>query len=317
MRIGIDMMGGDYAPGVTVEGLKLAFKELPEDVTYHLFGDQAILEDMMKDFPLSDSRFVFVNAPDLVDMGDDPMRAFANKKESSLVKGFTYLAEGKIDVFCSAGNSGVMLVGAISGIGVIPGVIRPCVTVLLPREDGGSVLLLDVGINPECRPEVLLQYGKMGSLFMKHVMKIESPRVGLMNIGSEAKKGNTQIKATYGLMKESTAFEFIGNIEGYDLFSDECPDVVVCDGFVGNVILKYTEGLYVMLKRRNLVDEHIEKFNYEHIGGTPFLGINKNIILGHGISNHLAVKAMIINSYNVEMSGINRIFYNAFENEKV
>jgi len=309
------MMGGDYAPRVTVDGLKLAYQSLPDEVEYVLFGDE---EGLKKEFNTgSFDRISFVHAPLMIEMSDDPTKAFSSKRDSTIVKGFEYLAAGKIDGFCSAGNTGAMLVGAISAIGVIPGIIRPGITVSIPRENAGDVLLLDVGINPECRPEVLLQYGILGSLYTKHVKGIDNPSVGLLNIGSEDKKGNLLTKATFSLMKESGLFNFVGNIEGYDIFSDKCPDVIVCDGFVGNIILKHTEGLYALLKRRGLVDEYIEKFNFEHYGGTPILGINKNVIIGHGVSNDVAIKTMIENSYNVGKSEINKVFINAFKNEKV
>jgi len=209
-----------------------------------------------------------------------------------------------------------MLVGAISEIGLIPGVLRPCVTCIIPKEDGKECVLLDVGINPDCKPEVLYQYGIMGSLFSKHFLKNSNPSVALINIGSEEKKGNILIKATYALMKESKDFNFIGNIEGYDIFGENCPDVIVSDGFTGNIILKYTEGLYTLLKRRGLLDPFVEKFNFEQYGGTAILGVRKTVVIGHGVSNDQAIKSMIINSYLVAKAELNSIFIKEFKNGK-
>ena len=311
MKIGIDMMGGDYAPHVTIEGFKMAYQELPDKAEFVLFGDKEVVGQFSEY-----DRTTVITTTEVLDMGDEPTKGFATKKDSSIVKGFEYLSSGRIDVFCSAGNSGAMLVGAISVIGVIKGVIRPCITVSIPRENGGEIVMLDAGLNPDCKPEILMQYGFMGSLYSQYVKHCNEPKVGLLNIGSEEAKGSLLTKAAFGMMKECGKFNFKGNIEGYDIFDKNCPDVIVCDGFVGNVILKHTEGLYSLLKRRNLTDEFVENFNFEGHGGTPILGINKNVVMGHGVSTDKAIRTMIVNSWNVELSEINKIFINAFENEK-
>jgi len=316
MKIGIDLMGGDYAPTATVQGVKLALSELPETVELYLFGDKDVIEPLLKNEGINKDSYHLIHTSQVIEMGDDPTKGYSTKRDSSIVKGFNYLANDTINAFASAGNSGAMLVGAISEIGVISGITRPCITAFIPKENGDECALLDVGINPECKPEVLYQYGHMGSLFVQNIKKISNPRVALLNIGAEDKKGNLLSKATYNLMKESKDFNFVGNIEGYDIFSEKCPDVIVCDGFVGNILLKYSEGFYFMLKKRKLIDDYIEKFNFEQYGGTPILGIRKNVIIGHGVSNAAAIKSMIINSYLVAKSELNIIFINAFQNGK-
>lgn len=308
------MTGGDYAPRVTVDGFKIAIEDLPKDTEYVLFGEKEITDPLSVNY---NGRVTSVHTSGQIEMGDEPTKAFGSKKDSSIVKGFEYLSKGNIDVFCSAGNSGAMLVGATAVIGVIKGVIRPSITIPIPRENGKDAVLLDAGLNPECKAENLLQFGLMGSLYAQHVIHIKEPTVGLLNIGSEENKGSLLYKSTFNLMKESKRFSFVGNVEGYDLFTDRCPDVIVCDGFVGNIILKYTEGIYSLLKRKNITDSFVENFNFETYGGTPILGINKNVSIGHGMSTAVAIKSMIINSWHVAESQINKVFINTFEYEKI
>jgi phosphate acyltransferase len=186
-----------------------------------------------------------------------------------------------------------MLVGAMFTVKAIPGVIRPCITTILPKEHGGFGLLLDVGTNSDCKPDVLYQFGILGSIYAKEVYKIKNPRVGLLNIGEEPEKGNLVAQAAYSLMQNTKDFNFVGNVEGRDLFSDKC-DVIVCEGFVGNILLKSSEAFYDLLKSRNRSDEYFDRFNYELYGGTPVLGVNSNVIIGHGISSALAFKNMLV-----------------------
>jgi glycerol-3-phosphate acyltransferase PlsX len=175
----------------------------------------------------------------------------------------------------------------------VPGVIRPCITGILPKENGGFGVILDVGTNADCKPDVLYQFGILGSLFAKEVYKIQNPKVGLLNIGEEAEKGNLVSQAAYNLMKDSKDFNFIGNIEGRDLFGDAA-DVIVCEGFVGNVVLKSAEAFYKLIKTRKRSDDYFDRFNYELYGGTPVLGINSNVLIGHGISSAIAFKNMLL-----------------------
>lgn len=245
-------------------------------------------------------------------MGDYPARAFSQKPDSSIVKGFRLLAAGQIDGFISAGNTGAMMVGATQVIKAVPGVIRPCIAANVPRLDMNPLLLLDVGINPDCRPDVLYQYAILGSIYVKNVLNNPNPKVGLLNIGSEEEKGNLLTKAAFQTMKDSKDFNFIGNLEGNDIFSDKA-DVLVCDGFVGNVVIKEAEAFYAMIKKRHIKDEFFEHFNFENHGGTPILGINAPVIIGHGISNDVAIKNMILHAADVIKGNICEKFKEAFK----
>jgi glycerol-3-phosphate acyltransferase PlsX len=191
-----------------------------------------------------------------------------------------------------------MLVGAMFSVKTIPGVIRPAMTTIVPKLKGGLGILLDVGANADCKPDVLVQFGVLGSLLAQSVYDITNPRVALMNIGEEEEKGNILSQATYPLMKETSLFNFVGNVEGRDLFS-ETADVYVCDGFTGNVILKLAESFYVITRKKQLNDEFFDRFNYEQYGGSPILGVNAPVIVGHGISSPEAIKNMILLSKNM------------------
>lgn len=293
MRIGIDIMGGDYAPQKTTEGAILAQKELADQgIQLVLIGDQVEIERVLSDHSVDKNLFEIIHTDEVIGMGDHPIKAFKSKPKSSIGLGFHLLKEGKIDGFAGAGNTGAMMIGAMYSVQTIPGIIRPCITTVLPKENGGVNLILDVGINADCKPDVLYQFGVVGSLYAKHVLGIDNPKVGLLNIGEEPEKGNLLAQSTYNLMKDSTDFNFFGNIEGRDLYSDKC-DVIVCDGFTGNIVIKQAETTYHTLKNRNLLDDYFSRFNYEIYGGTPILGINSSVVVGHGISNEIAIKNMI------------------------
>jgi len=231
-------------------------------------------------------------------MGEHPARAFAQKPDASVVKAFRLLAHHEIDGFASAGNTGAMMVGAMQVIKSIPGIIRPCISAIVPRPGKFPLLLLDVGLNPDCDQEELNQYAILGDIYARQVLGIPSPRVGLLNIGEEEGKGNLVTKAAHQLMKDSTLFRFVGNVEGNDLFGEKA-DIMVCDGFVGNVMLKQAEAFYTMIRRRKIVDDFFEKFNFENYGGTPVLGINAPVLIAHGISNDVAIKNLIIHTAEV------------------
>jgi glycerol-3-phosphate acyltransferase PlsX len=184
---------------------------------------------------------------------------------------------------------------------------------MLPTDSDTPSIILDVGINPDTRPDVLYQYGILGSLYAKHILEIENPRVALLNIGSEEEKGNLLVKAAFTVFKESKEFNFIGNIEGHDLFSNEKADVIVCDGFVGNIVLKEAEAFYHLIKKRGINDRFFEKFNFENHGGTPILGVNSAAIIGHGISNDIAIKNMILHTLHVVKAGLIEKIKDAFK----
>jgi len=293
MKIGIDIMGGDFAPDATVSGAILAYKELPQNVRLVLIGDKEQIISSLTEKGADSNNFDIVHASEVISMGEHPTKAFTQKPNSSISIGFHLLKEGKIDGFASNGNTGAMLVGSMFSVKTISGVIRPCITSLLPKENGETGLILDVGINADCKPDVLYQFAILGSLFAEHVYGIKKPKVGLLNIGEEPEKGNLVSQATHSLMKDTKDFNFIGNVEGRDIFND-LADVIVCDGFTGNVVLKQAEALYTMIKKRGLSDAYFDRFNYENYGGTPVLGINSTVMIGHGISNDIAVKNMLL-----------------------
>ncbi|MBL4657352.1 MAG: phosphate acyltransferase PlsX [Flavobacteriales bacterium] len=291
MKIGLDIMGGDFAPDTTVSGALLAREELSSDVQLVLIGDEAEIKSRLKDH--DESAFEIVHAEESVGMAESPTKALVQKKNSGIAIGFRMLGSGEIDGFASTGNSGAMLVGSMRSVGAIPGIYRPCVVTPLPKMNGSVTILLDVGINADCKPDVLYQFAILGSIYAERVYNIKKPRVGLLNIGEEESKGNLLTQATHAMMKGTSDFNFTGNVEGRDLFNDDI-DVIVCDGFTGNVVLKEVEAFYSIIKKRGISDEYLDQFNYENYGGTPFLGINAPVVIGHGASSDLAVKNMII-----------------------
>ena len=298
MRIGLDAMGGDYAPKAVVEGAILAQKELSENDKIVLFGRCADILQILADNGVDSSLFEIVDADEVIDMHDKPAKAFAKKPNSSMAVGFKYLKEGKIDSFASAGNTGAMLVGTMYSVGVINGIMRPCLAALVPKVDGGVTLLTDVGVNPDAKPEMLVQFAILGSVYAKTALGMKNPKIGLANIGEEEEKGNAQTQAAHALMKENKSFEFFGNAEPVEIFKNNV-DVVVCDGFVGNMLMKHTEALARVFAKRGLVDDYVARFNYEIYGGLPLLGANSIVLIGHGISNAKAIKSMIFQSKNI------------------
>jgi glycerol-3-phosphate acyltransferase PlsX len=225
-------------------------------------------------------------------MHESPTRALKEKQQSSIAVGFHLLASGKTDAFISAGNTGAMLVGAMYSIKAIEGVIRPTISVVIPKDNGNTGILLDVGLNADCKAEHLNQFALLGSLYAHHILDIPNPRVALINIGEEEGKGNLLAQAAWPLLKENAEINFVGNIEGRDILIDKA-DVMVCDGFTGNVILKMAETFYEVTHAKNIRHEYLERFNFENYGGTPVLGVAKPVIIGHGISEARAFCNMI------------------------
>ncbi len=294
MRIGIDIMGGDYAPEATVLGSILAQKVLPAEDKIVMFGPKDKIEAICQREGVDPSVFEIVDAQQVIEMGDHPAKAFASKPNSSIAMGFGYLQKKLIDGFASAGSTGAMLVGTMYTIKAIPGVIRPCISSEMPQLKSTPTILLDVGLNADCRPDVLYQFAQIGSVYASQMYGIENPKIGLLNIGAESTKGNLVAKNAYETMNGSKDFNFIGNIEGDQLLGN-CPaDVVVTDGFMGNIALKEAEGLYKIIRKKGLSDEFFEKFNFENFGGTPVLGVNGVVLIGHGVSNDKAIKTMIL-----------------------
>ena len=312
MRIGLDVMGGDYAPKAIVEGAVMALNEIGESDRIVLIGDESAILEELKSLNISPDSFDIVHAEDVIDMHDKPIKAIASKKDSSMVRGFDMLKRKEIDSFASAGSTGAMLVGAMQSIGTIQGILRPCVGTMFPKLDGSLSLLLDVGTCPDAKPDVLAQFGLIGKVYVEKVFDIQNPKIGLLNIGEEEGKGNLQCIAAYKLMKETSDYQFIGNVEPQELFDSKC-DVFVCDGFVGNVILKHTEAFCKNMYKRGLMDNYFGQFNYEIYGGLPLLGVNGTVIIGHGISSNVAIKNMMIQSKNVFEANISEYLVKHFE----
>lgn len=292
MTIGIDMMGGDYAPLEAVKGIAAYLQAHTNPAKLALTGDKEKIEQLLAEHGLSTDNISVIHAPEVIGMHEHPTKALREKQQSSIAIGFHLLASGKTDAFISAGNTGAMLVGALFSIKALEGVIRPTISTIIPKAGGGTGLLLDVGLNADCKPEQLNQFAIMGTVYARHILGIENPRVGLINVGEEEGKGNLLAQATYPLLKENKHIHFIGNIEGRDLLMDKA-DVMVCEGFTGNILLKMAESLYDIGQQQSPGNEYFNRFNFEIYGGTPVLGVAKPVIIGHGISGAKAFMNMI------------------------
>lgn len=298
MKLGIDIMGGDYAPLVPLQGVVMALEHLPADVKLVLFGNEEVITSYLNENKVNSKSLEIVPTTEVIEMHDSPAIAFNQKTNSSITVGFKHLKTDQINGFASAGSTGAMMVGAMHVIKAIEGIMRPCIASVVPRMDGTYALIADVGLNPDCKPDVLYQYAIICSKYAQFVLGVNDPRIALLNIGSEPEKGNLLAKATYDMMWQTKDFNFVGNVEGYDIFKDKA-DVIITDGFVGNVILKMAEGFYFLLKKRNMVDDYFAKFNFENYGGTPILGVNKTVIIGHGASTPKAIMNMILHTHKV------------------
>lgn len=292
MNIALDMMGGDYAPLEAVKGISLFLAEGGSNISLTLIGDEAKANELLLANAIPLENIVVLHAAQFIGMNEHPTKALREKQQSSIAIGFSLLAAGKTDAFISAGNTGAMMVGALYSIKPIEGVTRPTIGAYIPRENGTLGLLVDAGINADCKPENLTQFAILGSLYAEHILGYKTPKIGLINLGEEEGKGNLLAQAAYPLLKENKHLNFIGNIEGRDILLDKA-DVMVCDGFTGNVVLKMAESIYDLVQRRGIQDEHFDRFNFEVYGGVPVLGVAKPVIIGHGISKGIAFKNMI------------------------
>lgn len=305
-------MGSDHGPVVPIRASILAANELPEGTRLALIGNEEAILQALHAEQADPADFDIVPSRDDITMSDHATKALPAKPESSIALGFKLLQQGKLDAFASTGNTGAMLVGSVLVLKPIPGVLRPCITSILPKADGSFGLMVDVGANADCKPEVLFQFGLLGSLFAKHVYRIPSPKVALLSIGEEEKKGNALTLAAHALMKGTDRFNFVGNVEGRDLFHDKA-DVVVCDGFTGNVVLKALEGFHDLVKKRGGNDPFLERFDYQNYGGTPVLGVDGSVIIGHGISNEQTIKNMLLFTREVVESRLHERIREAFQ----
>ncbi|MFY7651573.1 MAG: phosphate acyltransferase PlsX [Chitinophagaceae bacterium] len=293
MNIGLDMMGGDFAPLEAVKGIQLFLQQHSTNAQIYCIGDTAVIKPLLEEFTVVSPNVHIVHATEVIGYHEHPTKALKEKTNSSIAIGFHLLATGKIDAFLSAGNTGAMLVGAMFSIKALPGVLRPTIATIVPQTNGKTGVLLDVGLNADCKPEHLNQFALLGSLYATHLLSIENPTVGLVNIGEEEGKGNMLTQATYPLLKENSQIQFKGNIEGRDFFAGKV-DVMVCDGFTGNIVLKLAESIYDVAAQRGVEnDAFFARFHYENYGGTPVLGVAKPVIIGHGISNAKAFSNMI------------------------
>ena len=299
MKVGLDVMGGDFAPDAVIEGAVDSIQYLHEGEKVVLIGNEEIILSKLSELSAEPSLFEIVNTTEVIGMAEHPAKAFSQKKNSSIAVGYGLLKSNLIDGFCSAGNTGAMLVGSSYTVNVIPGVLRPALATLLPSVNGKSSVILDVGLNPDTKPDVLLQYGILGTIYARYVLGIENPTVGLLNLGEEETKGTPAVRSAHEQMKEHGSINFRGNIEGSDLFRETMTDVIVCDGFAGNVIIKQAEAFHEIYKQRNLKDPFFDRLDYENIGGTPIVGINANVVIGHGISKRRAIMNMILQTRDV------------------
>jgi glycerol-3-phosphate acyltransferase PlsX len=294
MNIALDMMGGDFAPLETIKGVQLFLSgNNHDDVHLTLIGDENKLIPLLKEYSMNTENFALVHAPEVIEMQEHPTKALKEKQQSSISIGFHLLASGKTDAFISAGNTGAMMVGSLYSIKAITGVARPAIGAYMPGENGKLSLLVDVGLNADCKPENLSQFALLGALFSTYILNNKNPRVALINVGEEEGKGNILCQAAYPLLKENERINFVGNIEGRDLLLDKA-EIYVCDGYTGNILLKFAESIYDIVQKRKIDDEYFNRFNFEMYGGVPVLGVNKPVIIGHGISTAGAFNNMIL-----------------------
>lgn len=312
MKIALDAMGGDFAPQAAVDGAVLAAQELAGKAQIVLIGQEAAVRPLLDQHGNAAASLALVSASQIIEMGEHPAKAYQQKQDSSIAVGYRLLHTGEVDAFCSAGNTGAMLVGAMFSVKPVPGVLRPAIANFVPKLHGGMGILLDVGANAECKPEMLEQFGELGSLYAQYVLGITNPKVGLMNLGEEEGKGTPLTQAVHQLLKVNPHLNFIGNIEGRDLFNGKA-DVIVCDGYTGNVMLKMAESIYDIMAEKQMRDPFFDKFNYEAVGGSPILGINDNAIIGHGVSTPLAICNMLLQGYQMAQSGISDQIKNTFK----
>ncbi|MCS7027285.1 MAG: phosphate acyltransferase PlsX [Bacteroidia bacterium] len=286
MRIALDVFGGDFAPQASMEGVSL-FVQNHKDSQVILIGDESVIQDLLLRYKIPFNRIEIVHTTEYVEMDANPVQAFQQKPKNSIAIGLNLVKQKQSDAFISAGNTGAMLVGASLILPLIKGVQRPTIGTYYPQKNGSFAYLLDVGLNMDCKPEYLVNFAQLGSTYMRVMHHIERPRVALLNVGQEKSKGNQMTKKAYELLAQQNSLHFIGNIEGRDLHNQSA-DVIVCDGFIGNILLKHAEAIYDLFKDK--ID--VSLFNYETYGGTPILGCEGIAIVGHGISNAVAFNNM-------------------------
>ncbi|MDO8686432.1 MAG: phosphate acyltransferase PlsX [Clostridiales bacterium] len=319
MRILVDAMGGDKAPNDIVAGCIDAIN-VSEGYDILLIGNEAIIEKILREKKFTNPRLKIYNAEEAILNEDQPTKAIKEKKDSSMVVGFRLLKQKQGDVFISAGNTGALMTGSLLLLGRIKGIDRPALAPVIPTKEGGA-MIIDAGLNTMCKPVNYQQFAKIGSIYMREMFDVRAPRVGLINVGSEERKGNENIKQAYSRLSGSD-INFVGNIEGRHI-PDGKVDVAVCDGFVGNVLLKFLEGvgsfIFDGLNRvysknllsklsalavRNELRQFKKRLDYEEYGGTPILGVDGTVIKCHGSSNAKTIKNAIIKAYKYAKSSV-------------
>lgn len=326
-------MGGDEAPAVVVEGAVRAVQQASTPLRVLLCGREALLRAELAIYeavatPALDAIDI-VEAPDVIEMGEAPVAAVKTKQRSSIHVGLTAHRQGLADAFISAGNTGAVMAASLFILGRLPGVARPSVPAYFPTTQG-TCLVIDVGSNMDCKPEHLVQFAQMGAIFAQRLLKVERPAVGLLNVGEEPGKGNELVKAAYGLFQQGAGLHFVGNVEGRDIMH-HAADVVVCDGFVGNVLLKYGESIATAvaamigqeMERRRLSPEQQQavrlafdgvgrRFNPEEHGGAPLLGVDGTVFIGHGSSTARAIERLIVRAARAAELGLTRSIAEVF-----
>ena len=287
-------MGGDYAPENVILGVIDAYSHLDSETKIFLIGDQEKITEVCRHYGLDSGNFVVIHASQTIGMGEHPVRSYLQKSDSSINVGFNKLVDGEIDAFASAGSTGAMLTGCVRTLRTLKGLLRPCISAQIPLANGKNMLILDVGLNTESKPKMLYQFGIIGSIYAKAMMGIQNPRVALLNIGEEREKGTMVAQEACKMMEASNDLNFVGNMEANSLFNGGIADVLVTDGFVGNVCLKQTESMYEMFSKLGVNHPFLSRFNYEYYGGTPVLGVAAPVVIGHGASTPLAIRNMIL-----------------------
>lgn len=323
IRIAVDAMGGDYAPATVVEGALMALRESNNRFEVVLIGDEKKIKDELKKHYTTGLNFSIVDAPQVIEMDDIPTVALRKKKNSSIVVGMKLHGDGEVDAFASAGNTGAVLTASTFILGRIEGISRPTIGSVFPTETGTKSIMLDVGANVDCKPQHLFEFAVMGSIYSSVILEHKNPKVALLNIGEESTKGGTIVLQAYQLLSESK-LNFIGNVEGRDILLGKA-DVIVCDGFVGNIVLKFAESVLGVLKRRlrsyavknifrkmtfgilaNGLRKALKEFDYQEYGGVPFLGVDGVVIIGHGSSTAAAIKNMIYRAEETVLKKVNQ-----------
>jgi glycerol-3-phosphate acyltransferase PlsX len=308
IRVALDAMGGDHAPRTEVDGAALALKELPPNFRLQLVGPIAALESELQRHPeLDRSRVELIEAPEVIGMAERPLQAVRRKRKSSLVVGISLQGEGLSDAFISAGNTGALLAASTVHLGLYDGVERATVGTLLPTVEK-PVLLLDAGANVDCSARELLGFAHLGTVYMRDIMDRPRPKVGLLNVGEEEEKGSAMVKEAHALLRQDSRLNYVGNVEGRDLLGGHPKhgqlDVVVCDGFVGNVVLKFGESLMLLVRHvaehtapelwaRKEIRAAFRVLDYSQYGGAPLLGVKGVSIICHGSSNANAIRHAI------------------------